>query len=176
MGLQIVEQDADISRPLISALMAAVYPPEVLAVMPWRDVQSARSQRRVMVLDEDDSIVATAGLLVRDAALDEVPVKIGGVGGVMTNPTRQGLGFGRMAMDAVTNLMVHSGGIRFGVLFCEGKNVGFYRKLGWEVFEGTVRVTQDRGDVVYDIMTTMVRPVADAAPRNGNMDLRGMPW
>lgn len=176
MGLRIVEDDADNSRPLISALTAAVYPPEVLAMMPWRDVQSARSQRRVMVLDDDNSIVATAGLLVRDAMIDRSPVKIGGVGGVMTDPARQGLGLGRMAMDAVADLMIRWGGIGFGVLFCEAKNIGFYSRLGWEVFQGVVQVTQDRGDVIYDVMTTMVRPVGDTAPRNGNMDLRGMPW
>jgi len=176
MGLQIVEQDADSSRPLISALTAAVYPPEVLAVMPWRDVQSARSQRRIMVLDEDNSIVATAGLLVRDAMLNEAPVRIGGVGGVMTDPARQNSGLGRMAMDAVADLMVRWGGIGFGVLFCEAKNIGFYSKLGWGVFHGVVRITQDRGDVIYDIMTTMVRPVSASAPRSGSLDLRGRPW
>ena len=72
--------------------------------------------------------------------------------------------------------MTRWGGISFGVLFCEAKNIGFYSKLGWEVYHGVVRVSQERGDVIYDIMTTMVRPVAGAAPRNGNLDLRGRPW
>ena len=172
----VAERGGEESRPLIAALAAAVYTPEILASVPWRDVQSARSSHRVLVLDDQDSVVAAAGLIIREASLDGNLVQIGGVGGVMTMPARQGTGIGRIAMEAVAGMMARFPEMQFGMLFCEPKNISFYEKLGWSNFEGTVEVQQDSGKLVYDIMQAMVRPVRGEAPNCGRLDVRGLPW
>lgn len=174
--LTIIQQDGDESRPRIAALSAAVYPPEVLASVPWRDVKSARSHHRILVLNNHDVVVAAAGLLVREARLDGNPVEIGGVGGVMTMPARQGMGIGRLAMEAINDVMKGFPLMRFGLLFCEPKNTGFYAKLGWNVFDGIVEVDQESGKGVYNIMKAMVRPVHGVTPNQGRLDVCGLPW
>lgn len=175
-GLTVVQQAGEESRPRIAALAAAVYPPEVLALVPWRGVQSARSHHRILVLDHHDVVVGTAGLLVREALLDGTPVEIGGVGGVMTLPARQGTGVGRLAMEAVNNAMEGFPMMRFALLFCESNNTGFYAKLGWNVFDGIIEVEQESGKQAYNIMQAMVRPVHGAPPSQGRLDVCGLPW
>jgi predicted acetyltransferase len=115
-------------------------------------------------------------LLVREALIDGQSVQIGGVGGVMTMPTQQGSGIGRMTMNAVAELMHRFDQMRFGVLFCEPKNVGFYRKLGWRLFDGIVEVRQGCDTIIYDIMTPMVLSVNGVAPRHGRLNVGGLPW
>jgi len=164
------------SRPLIAALSAAVYPPDVLAAVPWRNVQSARSEHRILVTDRDEVVVGVAGLLIRMGMLDGNPVQIGGVGGVMTMPARQGNGIGRVAMEAIATMMHDFPKMQFGLLFCEPKNMGFYHKLGWYSFDGTVEVQQENGRQTYDIMRVMVLPVYGEAPQQGQLDICGLPW
>ncbi len=174
--LTVIQQAGGESRPRIAALAAAVYPPEILALMPWRDVQSARSHHRILVLDNHDVVVGAAGFLVREALLDGSQVQIGGVGGVMTLPARQGVGIGRLAMEAVDNAMQGFPMMRFALLFCESNNTGFYAKLGWNVFDGIVEIEQESGKQAYNIMKAMVLPVHGAAPNQGRLDVCGLPW
>lgn len=175
-ALSVIEQGGEESRPLIAALSAAVYTPDILASVPWRDVQSARSSHRVLVFDDRDIVVAAAGLIIREASFDGNLVQIGGVGGVMTMPARQGTGIGRIVMEAVAGMMARFPDMQFGMLFCEPKNITFYKKLGWRNFEGVVEVEQDSGKLVYDVMQAMVRPVHGEAPACGRLDVRGLPW
>ena len=171
----IEEWDGDASRPLISSLRDAVYPPEVLATIVWRNVTSDRAQRRILVKD-DGAVVATAGVIWRAGYLDDAPVRLGGIGGVMTKPESQGLGFGRAAVEAACRRLVRDRSPAFGVLFCEEKNVGFYEKLGWRRFGGAVFVQQPMGRMAYEIMPTMVAPLGTSAPQHGRLDLAGLPW
>jgi GNAT superfamily N-acetyltransferase len=172
----VVEQNGEESRPRLAALTAAVYPPHVLELVPWRTIESARAHHRVLILDHDEAVLAAAGLVVRDGLLDGRRVRMGGVGGVMTLPARQRTGLGRVAMQAIGEIMARYPKIQFGVLFCEPKNIAFYQKLGWSIFKGVVKVQQSDGTRVYDIMQAMVLPVHGAAPAGGTLDLCGLPW
>jgi len=119
------------SRPDVGPLAAAVYPPEVLANIVWRSVVSARATRRVLVYDDDGSLVAAAGVLFRTGTLNSSKSNIAGIGGVMTLPTRQREGFGSVAMNAAHQLVARESTSAFGLLFCEPKNFSFYHSLGW---------------------------------------------
>jgi aminoglycoside 2'-N-acetyltransferase I len=173
--MEIEEWDGEASRALISGLRDAVYPPEVLATIVWRNVTSDRAARRIIV-SRNGEVIATAGALWRAALLDEQSVHVGGIGGVMTMPDLQRQGVGRIAVAAAVDLLRREQSPDFGVLFCEEKNVGFYQKLGWSRFEGTVEVQQPAGRITYDIMPTMVAPMRSIAPVRGNLDLVGLPW
>ena len=175
-SIRIIERDGAESRAEVTPLAAAVYPPEVLAIIVWRNVVSARATRRIMVFDDDDRLVAATGMIFRNGLLNGVPVAIGGIGGVMTAPDRRRQGFGRAAVDAAVTAFERAGSPEFGLLFCEAKNIGFYERLGWLVFDGKVLAEQPPSIAVYDIMTTMVRALGAAAPRAGVIDLCGLPW
>lgn len=77
----------DESRGEVAPLFAAVYPPGVLARVPRRDIQSTGSETRILVY-EDERLVATADLLLRDAQHDGRRVAICGIGGVATLPLK----------------------------------------------------------------------------------------
>lgn len=173
--MQIEELDGDASRHLVSRLIGAVYPPEVLAEIIWRDVTSARASRRILVTQEGE-VVAAAGLHWRDGRLDDVPVCIGGLGGVMTMPELRGNGMGTIAVKAAVKALSKGYQPVFGLLFCEAKNTGFYSRLGWTRFEGEVTVDQPAGRMLYRKMAAMTLPLGGQAPLDGVLDLCGLPW
>lgn len=173
--MQIEEHGGEESRSLIAGLSKAVYPPEVLASIAWRNVKSAGATRRVLVKDGEE-VVASAGVTWRSALLDGAHVLIGGLGGVMTWPARQGTGLGRLAVLRATELLTRDQTPSFGLLFCERKNTPFYGKLGWTTFAGTIIVEQPAGRIVYDIMQPMVIGLHAVAPTDGDLDLCGLPW
>ena len=165
----------DERRGEVAALFAAVYPPEVLATVPWRDIQSSRPETRILVHDAD-CLVATAGLVPRIGLHNGRTVGICGIGGVATLPSRRRCGFGRAAMLEAQSVGISTYSAQFGLLFCEPKNLPFYSSLGWAPFAGTVIVEQEGQKRVYDIMVPMVGALAAAPPVDGTLDVLGLPW
>ncbi len=112
------------------------------------------------------------GLFFRDGTHDGLPAKMCGIGGVMTSPTARRKGFAGAAMTRAAEAME---GVDFGLLFCEKHNVAFYAGLGWKDFPGRVDCEQPSGRMSFDMMPTMVLPLA-ARPAGGVIDLCGLPW
>lgn len=171
----IEEWGGESSLPLVSHLAIAVYPPEVLATKIWRNILVAPTQHRVLLRDAG-AIVGAAGFLRRTVRLDDRDVSVGGVKAVMVLPDRQGEGLGRMAVTAAMTALRREDAPAFGLLFCEPDTVGFYARLGWTAFAGEVVVDQQEGPLLYDILHCLVAPLSGPAPKNGRIDLRGLPW
>ena len=150
--------------PMAAGLVRADFRTAVFDVRP--EMREALASQGA---EAADSVVAAAGLIIREASFNGNLVQIGGVGGVMTMPARQGTGIGRIVMEAVASIMAGFPEMQFAMLFCESKNIAFYQKLGWSNFEGVVEVQQDSGKLVYDIMQAMVRPVHGEAPVGGRL-------
>src|SRR5262245_5024903 len=70
--------------PHAALLLTAVWPAEVVATLPWRDVVWAKPDRRLLGFNRHDEIVGHAGIVLRHATWDDRAVNIGGVGGVAT--------------------------------------------------------------------------------------------
>jgi aminoglycoside 2'-N-acetyltransferase I len=174
--MRIEERDGALSREDVAPLFAEVYPPKILETVVWRDVKSAQAALRVIAFDSSNQIVAAAGLLFRDGTVDEEPVRIGGISGVMTAPNMQGKGFGKAVILHAHKILMSDHLVDFGLLFCEPKNIPFYEKLGWRVFAGIVMVEQPSGVGVYTIMTPMARAVHGSVPQSGTINVRGLPW
>jgi aminoglycoside 2'-N-acetyltransferase I len=157
--------------PVVEALDREVYPPEVMAKVIWRHVVWAWADKRVVVSDEG-RIVGHVGLFFRDGRHDGRAARICGIGGVMTAPGSRKRGLASAAMRRAAQEME---GADFGLLFCEPHNVAFYAGLGWQVFPGEVHCVQPSGPMIFDMMPNMVLPLG-AAPRDGKIDLCGLPW
>ena len=84
--IRLEEHDGPKSRDKIAALYAAVYPPEVLETVVWGNITSAKAELRIIAVDANHTAVAAAGLIFRNALADDRPVRVGGIGGVMTHP------------------------------------------------------------------------------------------
>ena len=159
--------------PLIAALQGAVYPPDVLAKVIWRDVTWAQADTRILVW-EGGEVVCHVGLYERRCTHDGTMRRIIGVGGVMTAPSARRRGYASTAMREAAQLMA-SRRMEFGLLFCEPHNEKFYEGLGWRMFAGQVFCEQPQGRIRFGLMAAMVLPIGSTA-RTGVIDLCGLPW
>ena len=159
----------------VRPLAALVYPPEVLAGIVWRDVKWAEADYWVLVHGQDRRLLSAVGMYLRNGRHDEEAVRIGGIGGVMTDPDHRGRGHASAALRQADALF-RDHGVDLSLLVCEAKNVAFYGRLDWRVFPGAVIVEQPRWRGPFTIMSAMVKAVRKPAPARGTIDLCGLPW
>jgi predicted acetyltransferase len=164
----------DVGRQEAAPLLKAVWPPEIVATLPWRDVVSAQPDQRVLVFDRANTIIGHVAIVIRNATWGDQAIKIGGIGGVATRDDSRRRGVERAAVaKGIEEIRAHNAD--FGLLFCEPRHAPLYQKLGWRAFEGEVIVVQPRGRVRYKVIDPYVFDLK-IAPRTGVLDLCGLPW
>jgi predicted GNAT family N-acyltransferase len=156
-------------------LRAMVYPPEVLATLPGTQFTWAAPQWSILVWEENE-LVSRVGLLTREVLSNGTTKLIGGVGGVMTHPEKQGKGYASYAMREATKVLDLELSVAFALLFCRPHLVEFYQRFHWKPFEGQVFVEQPQGKIEFSANGAMVLNVKEHAPINGILDLNGLPW
>jgi aminoglycoside 2'-N-acetyltransferase I len=159
----------------LQQLRAAVYPPEVIATLPGRFFTWASPQWSVL-LWEQDKLVSRAGLLERDILQDGAAKRIGGIGGVMTHPLKQGEGLASRVMREAAERFNTEVEAAYSLLFCRPHLVEFYKRLDWKPFQGKVYVQQPEGRVEFSANGAMVLDGLEQAPLAGSLDLNGLPW
>jgi len=176
MGKRIEIVDGDQGWALASRLLEAVWPPEVVETLPWKDVVWAHADSRVLYIDAQNDVIGHAGIFLRDATLDARPVKIGGVGGVATHLGYRRQGIGSEVMREAVREMRDTHEVDFGLLFCEPRHAPLYRRLGWRSFGGDVLVEQPgQGRIRFSITQPFVFDLK-IVPVARMLDLRGLPW
>ncbi len=123
----------------------------------------------------DGSLVSYVAIVERVGAVDERPVRLGGVGAVATLPEWRGRGLASVAMEKAAAFMDYELGVEFGLLLVDEATVPFYRRLGWELVPGPLVFDQPGGKVTFPDLT-MVLPFAGREWPQGTIDLRGLPW
>src|SRR5512142_528161 len=176
MKIEFVPTDSlsDLQLESFKQLRAAVYPPEVLATLPGTQFVWAPPQWSILVWDQDE-LVSRVGLLTREVLSNGTTKLIGGVGGVMTHPERQGKGYASYAMREATKIFDSELNVAFALLFCRPHLVVFYERFQWKVFDGQVFVEQPQGKIEFSANGAMVLNVREKAPLNGILDLNGLP-
>lgn len=159
----------------ITQLWSVVYPPEVLAILPGLAFTWASPQWSVLLWEEDE-LVSRVGLVVREITSNGETKTIGGIGGVMTHPDRQGKGYASRAMREAAKLFNEELGVAFALLFCRPHLVEFYKRVQWKPFQGLVFVDQPLGKIEFSVNGAMVLDVKEQAPIHGVLDLNGFPW
>ena len=167
--------DGDSGWALAEPLLDAVWPDEVVATLPWRDVVWANPDRRVFVFDRAGGLIGHVGLYRRDGTWNGRPVKLGGVGGVAIREDSRHRGVASAAMRRAAEELEHAFAADFALLFCEPRHAPLYRALGWRRFEGEVFVMQPAGRVRFTATDAYVLDLR-LAPRTGVLDLCGLPW
>jgi hypothetical protein len=166
--------DGNESWPLAEPVLKAVWPPEVMATLAWRDLVFAHAVRRVLAWDDDGRLVCHVGLFVREIRWDGRPVNVGGIGGVATLPHRREQGFASTALKRAAECFAEAK-LDFGLLFCEAARFDYYHNRGWSRFHGTVTMEQPSGQARLTSLTPFVLDLR-LAPRSGDLDLCGLPW
>lgn len=159
----------------LEQLRSAVYPPEVIATLPGRFFKWASPQWSVLFWEEDE-LVSRVGLLVREILSNGTSKLIGGIGGVMTHPEKQGRGFASQAMREAAKRFDTDLNVSYALLFCRPHLVEFYGRFMWKPFRGEVFVEQPEGRIEFSANGAMVLDVKEQAPVNGILELNGLPW
>jgi aminoglycoside 2'-N-acetyltransferase I len=175
MSIEIEILNGDASWPVAAPLFNAVWPSEVLATLPWANIVSADAELRVLVQDETEGLVCHVGITRREAKWNERPVRIGGIGGVITHEAFRRRGLASVALNAAIQTLKDERATDFALLFCEPHNAAFYRDRGWKPFAGEVFAQQPGGRIRYDVMMPLVFYLK-RAPHEGVIDLCGLPW
>jgi len=166
----------DAARAALRALTAAVYPPDVVAASPGRHVRWASPEYSLLLSTPDGALVSHVGMVIRAGALDGVPVRIGGVGSVKTHPSAEGRGHASAGLRRAAQILRDAHRVAFSVLVCQAHLIPFYERLGWTEFPGRLVVDQPAGRTVFTVNRPMVLPGLAPAPRDGEIDVNGLPW
>ena len=175
MSIEIDIVNGDSSWPSAKPLFDAVWPPQLVATLPWANISFAHPDFRVLVEEETQGVVCHIGLTRREATWNERKVRIGGIGGVLTHPDFRRRGLASVALNAAIATLKDERATDFALLFCEPHNVAFYANRGWKEFIGEVYAEQPAGHARFDVMTPMVFYLK-RAPHEGEIDLCGLPW
>jgi len=123
----------------------------------------------------DGTLVSYLAIVERVGAVNDQPVKLGGIGGVATLPEWRGRGLASAAMEKAAAFMDEELGVEFGLLLVDEATEPFYRRLGWQLAPGPLVFDQPGGKVTWHELT-MVLPFGGREWPPGPIDLRGLPW
>ncbi|MBR1209224.1 GNAT family N-acetyltransferase [Bradyrhizobium sp. JYMT SZCCT0180] len=183
MSIEIDVLNGDASWPRVEPLMNAVWPTHVVEKLSWGHVKWAHADLRVLIEAPEDSngespkpgLACHVGIFFRTATWNGRKVDIGGIGGVATREDFRGRGLAGLALGAAVQTMRDHEAIKFALLFCEPHNFAFYEARGWHKFTGEVYAEQPEGRIRFEAMAPFVFDFT-RAPRDGVIDLCGLPW
>ena len=165
----------DGDREALRQLSLAVYPPREVTDWPGRRIEWAAADWCVRIYDDAGAVVSYVGINLRDALLDEQPVKVGGIGGVKTHPAARRRGLAERGMQHADQFF-HEQAAAFAVLVCDARLLDYYGRLGWREFTGRLLVRQHGAPAEFTFNRVMTRGVRSPAPETGTVDLLGPPW
>jgi GNAT superfamily N-acetyltransferase len=153
----------------LNLMKEAVYPDG-----PDNDREWGRREWGVFVR-ADGSLVSYTGILLRSGSVDDVPVVIGGIGGVATHPAHRGRGYAALGMGIALDFLL-SREADFALLVCRDDLVDYYSGLGWHLFNGETVNTQFGRPELFTFNRVMVGDLASPSPTHGTVDLSGPAW
>jgi len=169
------DQFSETQKESLKQLRATVYPAAVLATLIGKNVTWASPEWSILVWDENE-LVSRVGLICREIISNGESKLIGGVGGVMTHPQRQGKGHASTAMREAARIFLEEWNVAYALLFYGTRVNEFYKRLAWKQFDGQIFVQQPKGRVDFTVNKAMVLDVKESAPLDGMLDLNGLPW
>lgn len=173
MSIELEIRNGDESWDSVAPLLDVVWT-DIHRDAAWRHLEWANADLRVL-LEADGQIACHVGLYFRNVTWNGRKMHIGGIGGVSTHPDFRRRGYASVAVNAAVQTLRDRQDVQFGLLFCEPHNEAFYRERNWHAFAGEVYVEQSTGRVRFDAMAPFAFDIK-RAPRQGTIDLNGLPW
>jgi GNAT superfamily N-acetyltransferase len=156
-------------------LFSAVWPRDVVEKLPWGHIEWAHADLRVLIEVPSGGLACHVGIHFRTVTWNRHRLHVGGIGGVATRPDCRRRGYATVAIEAAIQTIRANEAARFALLFCEPHNFAFYQQRGWHPFTGEIYAEQPQGRIRFDAMAPFVFDIA-RAPRQGTIDLCGLPW
>lgn len=174
MSIEIDIVSGDAARPYATSLLEAVWPKADVAKLAWSHIKWADADLRVLVEDEN-GLACHVGLHVRTVLWKGRKHPIGGIGGVATRADVRRRGYASVALTAAVQTLRDREALDFALLFCEPLHFTFYEARGWHRFTGGIMADQPTGRIRFEALTPFVLDMTNA-PREGVIDLCGLPW
>lgn len=175
MSIEIDIQTGDHSWPLVQSLFEKVWTPDTAAMIDGIPVEWAHPDLRVMIEAENEGVVCHVGLFHRIGTWKGRRIRIGGIGGVTTHPDHRTRGYAGVALTAAIQTLREERMADFLLLVCRPHHFAFYEKRGWHPFGGAVYAEQKGQRILFDTMSPYVFDIL-YGPRDGEIDLCGLPW
>ena len=175
MSIEIDVLNGDASWHRVESLHDQIWGPHILATLPWGHIEWAHADLRVLIDAPEGELACHVGIYFRTVSWNRHQIHVGGIGSVMTREDCRGRGYASLALDAAIETMRANEAVRFAMLFCEQHNFAFYQARGWHPFAGEVHCEQPGGRIRFDVMAPFVFDIR-RAPREGVIDLRGLPF
>lgn len=174
MSLEIIaKRDADLTageRELVSAWGEDAFGDQTwTARYTW-----APAEWRVFLTDGGEP-VSHLKIVVRQGSVGGAPVRIGGIGSVMTPTPRLGRGYATELLRRAEAFMFGELDVELGFLFCLPGLLPFYGNRGWIAVRSPVWIEQPAGRVQWP-ESAMVLPRHGFDWRDGEVDVGGLPW
>lgn len=176
----IAENDlATTDRAKIRALLTAAFP-DYEDLWIGHDSWGGPLEHRLLLRDVSHRLIGHLGFARRIINVGGRTVLIAGIGTVALLPEMQGQGLGRHLLKELHTILRRQRPVDFGFLQCRDVVTGFYERSGFSRITQPVRsFDPDRRRWQTDDAATMILPATaelDAWPRDGLVDLMGMPW
>lgn len=113
--------------------------------------KNLKSEDLHLLLYVDNKICAYLNLVDTSIIQDSNVIPIWGIGNVCVYPESKGMGYGNLIMDIAKSYCKKSR--RIGMLFCQDKNVGFYRNCDWISFNGSIGDVDHGNKNIYTFTT-----------------------
>jgi aminoglycoside 2'-N-acetyltransferase I len=175
MSIEIDILNGEQSWSLAEPLIKAVWPQPVLDKLPWGHIRFAHPDLRVLIEQPEGGLVCHVGIYFRTVIWNGRKFHIGGVGGIATRADSRGKGYASIALNAAVQTMRDHEAVQFALLFCEPHNFAFYSSRGWHPFTGEICAEQPDGRIRFEALTPFVFDFG-RGPRQGTIDLCGLPW
>ena len=132
-----------------------------------------------LVREPGGRLVGRAGVLERAVLWGGVPVLVGGVSSVSTDPDYRGQGVASAAVSSLTTFLCQELRATAGLLLASRMGTPVYRRLGWQVVDGPLQCEQPDGPLLWTTAfpdkPAMAWTCTGALP-TGPVDLQGLPW
>ena len=160
----------------LEALDAAVHPPKPRAQKAASQREWARPQWHIMIRDLDDQLVSHVGAVTRHCLCDNKEILVGGLGDVMTLPSRRRKGYAGAGIRRATEFLRQDLQVDMSLLFCAPRLRSYYRRFGFRSFAGDIMVRQHGAETLFPRDEIMVMPGRKPLPECALLDLCGLPW
>jgi aminoglycoside 2'-N-acetyltransferase I len=176
VSIEIEIRNGNESWHLAEELFKAVWPRDAAKDQPWGGIEWADADLRVLIEAPDGGLASHVGIYFRTVTYNGRNVHIGGIGGVATRADCRRRGYASIALNAAIQTMRDHDAAQFALLVCEPHKFEFYRSRGWEPFAGQIYAEQAGGKIRFEAMAPFVFDLKRRAPRQGTIDLCGLPW
>jgi GNAT superfamily N-acetyltransferase len=170
MDLLVETSAASCLPPDRAAVLASIYSRE----FGWDRLVYAAPQWYVMGV-VGERVVGRVGVLERVISVDDSPLDVGGITGVVTEPDYRNRGVARRLVACAVLFLRDEHQLPFALLTCNRKLGLLYEKLGWRIVPGPTVYAQPDGPRACPGLTMVVESGSAAWPE-GPIDMRGLPW